>query len=86
MSRELRAGLVPACRDRKLLGASLELWPWQERTLGAIERGQIVRVRLPRSALTVFGLPVNEEHVEETIRADVVLGEDGLARAVRFVK
>ena len=51
-----------------------------------IEQGQIVRVRLPRAALTAFGLPVNEEHAEEKIRADVLLGEDGLARAVRFVK
>jgi len=51
-----------------------------------IERGQIVRIRLPLAALASFGLPVNEEHLEETIRADVVLGEDGLARAVRFVK
>ena len=51
-----------------------------------IERGQIVRVRLPRSALAAFGLPLNEEHAEEPIRADVVLGEDGIARAVRFVK
>jgi hypothetical protein len=51
-----------------------------------VERGQIVRVRLPRAALTAFGLPVNEEHAEEAIRADVLLGEDGLARAVRFVK
>lgn len=51
-----------------------------------IERGQIVRIRLPLAALASFGLPVNEEHAEEAIRADVVLGEDGLARAVRFVK
>jgi hypothetical protein len=51
-----------------------------------IERGQIVRIRLPRSALATFGLPMNEEHAEEAIRADVLLGEDGLARAVRFVK
>jgi hypothetical protein len=51
-----------------------------------IDRGQIVRIRLPLAALASFGLPVNEEHAEETIRADVVLGEDGLARAVRFVK
>jgi hypothetical protein len=51
-----------------------------------IERGQIVRIRLPVAALGSFGLPVNEEHAEETIRADVLLGEDGLARAVRFVK
>jgi len=51
-----------------------------------IERGQIVRIRLPRSALATFGIPMNEERAEEAIRADVLLGEDGLARAVRFVK
>jgi len=51
-----------------------------------IERGQIVRIRLPLAALASFGLPVNEEHAGDAIRADVVLGEDGLARAVRFVK
>ena len=51
-----------------------------------IERGQIVRIRLPSAALTMFGIPMNEEHAEEAIRADVLLGEDGLARAVRFVK
>jgi hypothetical protein len=51
-----------------------------------IERGHVVRVRLPRASLAVFGLPVNEQHAEEPIKADVLLGEDGLARAVRFVK
>jgi hypothetical protein len=51
-----------------------------------VEHGRMVRVRLPRSALAAFGLPMNEQRSEETIQADVVLGEDGLARAVRFVK
>ena len=51
-----------------------------------IERGRIVRVRLPRSALADFGLPMNEQHAEEPIKADVLLGEDGLARAVRFIR
>jgi hypothetical protein len=51
-----------------------------------VEHGRMVRVRLPRSALAAFGLPINEQRAEETIQADVVLGEDGLARAVRFVK
>jgi len=51
-----------------------------------IDHGRMVRVRLPRSALAAFGLPMNEQRAEETIQADVVLGEDGLARAVRFVK
>ncbi|HKW99037.1 MAG TPA: hypothetical protein VJN43_14955 [Bryobacteraceae bacterium] len=51
-----------------------------------IQRGQVVRVRLPHAALLAFGLPVNEQHAEESIQADVLLGDDGLARAVRFVK
>ena len=51
-----------------------------------IERGSVVRVRLPRAALVAFGFPVNELRAEEPIKADVLLGEDGLARAVRFVK
>jgi hypothetical protein len=51
-----------------------------------VEHGRMVRVRLPRSALAAFGLPVNEQLAEEAIQADVVLGEDGLARAVRFVQ
>ena len=50
------------------------------------ERGRLVRVKLPRSALTAFGLPMNEERFEERIQADVLVGEDGLARAIRFVK
>ena len=51
-----------------------------------IERGRVVRVRLPRTALAAFGLPVNEQQAERPIRADVVLGEDGLARAIRFIE
>ena len=45
-----------------------------------------MRVRLPRTALAAFGFPVNEDNMEQAVKADVVLGEDGLARAVRVVK
>ena len=48
--------------------------------------GQIVRVELPRSALVNFGLPVNMDRYHERVKADVVLGVDGLAHAIRFVK
>jgi hypothetical protein len=48
--------------------------------------GQLVRVELPRSALTRFGLPVNAETAGGRVKADVLLGEDGLARAIRFVR
>lgn len=47
--------------------------------------GQIVRVKLPRSALIAFGLPINMERANEKITADVMLSEEGIARAIRFV-
>lgn len=51
-----------------------------------VEDGMVVRVQLPRSAMRMIGLPVNEERAAERIRADVVLGQDGIARAVRFIQ
>jgi hypothetical protein len=51
--------------------------------------GQIVRIEVPRAALATFGLlPVDSVSTEitGTVLADVIVGEDGLARAVRFVR
>ena len=48
--------------------------------------GTIVRVELPRSALVRFGLPFNMDRVNEKVKADVWLGVDGLAHAIRFVQ
>ncbi len=48
--------------------------------------GQMVRVELPRSALARFGLPMNMNRANEKIKADVLVGADGLARAIRFVQ
>jgi hypothetical protein len=50
------------------------------------EGGHLVRVELPRSALASFGLPVSAEQSGGRIKADVLLGEDGIARAIRFVQ
>lgn len=47
---------------------------------------QLVRVELPRSALASLGLPVNVERANERVKADVLLGHDGMARAIRFVR
>jgi hypothetical protein len=52
----------------------------------ALESMQLVRVELPGSALSEVGLPVNPETVNSSVIADVVLGQDGLARAIRFVR
>jgi hypothetical protein len=48
--------------------------------------GQVMRVELPRSTLAGFGLPVNMERVNERVKADVLVGPDGQARAIRFVQ
>ncbi len=47
--------------------------------------GQILRVQLPASAMQVVGLPVREDRLNDRVQADVIVGEEGLARAIRFV-
>jgi hypothetical protein len=54
--------------------------------MSQMDDGQVVRVELPRSALQSFGLPVNAERAGERVKADVLLGHDGVARAIRFVR
>jgi len=46
---------------------------------------EVVRIRLSESALGVLGLPVSDEASRQPVTADVVIGEDGVARAIRFV-
>jgi hypothetical protein len=54
--------------------------------LSPSELRQLVRVRLPRSTVQTFGLPINMERSREPVEADVILSEDGRALAVRFVR
>ena len=46
----------------------------------------LVRVEVPRSAMIALGLEVNPEQAADLVQADVMLGPDGIARAVRFVE
>ena len=50
---------------------------------------QVVRLAVPRTALVSFGL-TRPEPLErasaDTVLADGLVGDDGLARAVRFVR
>jgi len=48
--------------------------------------GRMIRVQLPRSAMSSFGLPVNMDRANEWVKADVLVGVDGLAHAIRFVR
>jgi len=56
---------------------------WQ--AVEPMERGSIVRVRLPKSSLPVFGIAVIADRANESVPADVLLGEDGSLRAIRLV-
>jgi hypothetical protein len=44
----------------------------------------VVRMEVPRATLIALGLPVEED--EGNVQADVLLGGDGVARAVRFLE
>lgn len=51
-----------------------------------MERGQLIRVSVPRSMLGSFGFTVNPERAMVPVKADLLVGEDGMARAIRFIK
>jgi hypothetical protein len=53
--------------------------------LPASSSATLVRVRVSSTALQYFGLAAEPEVSPGLVEADVLLGEDGLARAVRFV-
>jgi hypothetical protein len=52
----------------------------------AMDSGMIVRVELSRSALASLGFQVNVGSAGESVKADVILGDDGVARAIRLVQ
>ena len=49
------------------------------------QRGLLVRMTLPASTMRAVGLPVGDEHLSDPVQAEVLVGQDDLARAVRFV-
>jgi len=48
--------------------------------------GRIVRVNVPRSTLFAMGIDVPLENETETVKADLLIGSDGVTRAIRVVK
>lgn len=55
------------------------------RSMDPREDLRLLRIQLPESELLRLGLPVAPRLEQGYVRADVLLGEDGLARAIRFV-
>lgn len=54
--------------------------------IGPNEDFNLVRVEVPRSAMMAVGIPVSADRASEPVEADVLLGSDGQARAVRFME
>ena len=49
------------------------------------ESGQIVRVRVPSSMMVSLGLVASVKKPSEMVDAEVLVGDDGLTRAIRFI-
>ena len=53
--------------------------------LGRYERTEIVRMEVPVAALIAAGLPMRTPDAGARAEADVIVGQDGRARAVRLI-
>ena len=86
-SRPSRPHAAPVKPEPQAPEVATEFMPLEDNlTLPPIESGHVLRVELPRSAMVRFGLPVNPDRMMEPVKADVVFAQDGIARAIRFVK
>ncbi len=54
--------------------------------LPPLENAMVVRVQVPVTSLRLMGVPVNEEDAGADVEADLLLGQDGLARGVRLAQ
>jgi hypothetical protein len=75
-----------AIRNEEVIAS--EFFPLQgqgEMELPAGESSGVVRVAVPRATLLAFGLPMNPELAMEPLEAEILVGEDGAAQAIRFL-
>jgi|GEM_PF-386011 len=70
---------TPARRDR---GEFVVLDP---AVLNGVPDGYVLRMRVPATTLRQLGMPLGDEFIDGRIEADVLLGNDGTARAIRLV-
>jgi hypothetical protein len=83
-SRPGREGRRPS--NRGLAVPELEFMPLPGASaLPAFESGSIVRVELPVAALPAYGLSIVPDPTRPAVEADVIVGQDGQARAIRLV-
>jgi hypothetical protein len=50
------------------------------------DRVRIVRIQVPYSTLADYGLPVYSDQALHPVQADVMVGDDNVARSIRFIQ
>lgn len=50
------------------------------------ESGHILKVKVPRSMMSSLGVTANVENSSELVNAEIIIGDDGLTHAIRFVQ
>ena len=84
-SSQRQLGLQAGTADAQPADATGEFVPWPGAIgLPPLESGQLVRVELPVSVLPTLGLRPPSSR-KAAVRADLLVGQDGLTRAVRLV-
>jgi anti-sigma factor RsiW len=58
--------------------------PYSDQNLSP-EGAVVIQVEVPRSAMLLAGAPVSDTQGTGLVKAEVVVGADGLARAIRFM-
>jgi anti-sigma factor RsiW len=58
--------------------------PYSDESLSG-EGAVVMQVEVPRSAQALAGMPVSDGPADGRVKAEVLVGADGLARAIRFL-
>jgi anti-sigma factor RsiW len=81
MSRQPRR---PAVIQSPMAGDVFISLPYSDDNLSG-EGAVVLQVEIPRSAVALAGMPVVDGPANGRVRAEVMVGADGLARAIRFL-
>ena len=77
-----RPAKTPARAPQMAADAFIDL-PYSDENLSG-EGAVVLQVELPRSAVALAGIPVSDGPADGRVKAEVLVGADGLARAIRF--
>ena len=74
---------TPPRREDAITPSGFVALPWTAE-LPAFESGEIVRMEVPVASLPAYGIDISSG-ADRPVEADILIGQDGLARAIRLV-